>query len=155
MAIRESFLHEIWGKKWAIRESFLCENRIITNSQKFSLSKVSHYTVSQNKVQLNTMKDFVYQDQQVVKPTLEKKCGLTNFRQEDSINYKKFLPEKIIAYWGMMGILPTMVQYHEMPAIVNVYVTRYMLPIVSLSYCPKQFQISYLEMLGTYTTCIL
>ena len=52
------------------------------------------------------VKDFVYQGQQVVKPTLEKKCGLTSFRQEDSINYKKFLPEKIIAYWGMMGILP-------------------------------------------------
>ena len=38
VAIRESFLHEIWGvvplalEKRAIHESFLCENRIFTNS---------------------------------------------------------------------------------------------------------------------------
>ena len=70
LCIRESFLREFgawrflaWQKR-AIRESFLHENRIFTNLQKFSPSKVSCYTVSQNKVWLNTMKDFVSQGRQ-------------------------------------------------------------------------------------------
>ena len=51
VAIRESFLHEIWGvvplalEKRAIRKSFLRENRIFTNSRKFSPSKVFRYMV--------------------------------------------------------------------------------------------------------------
>ena len=50
VAIRESFLREIWGvasfgAAKAIRKSFLCKNRIFTNLQKFSPSKVSRYTV--------------------------------------------------------------------------------------------------------------
>ena len=51
MAIRESFLREIWDvaslalQKRANPESFLRENRIFTNSRKFSPSKVSRYTL--------------------------------------------------------------------------------------------------------------
>ena len=38
--------HSLALQKQAIRESFLCENRILTNLRKFSPSKVSRYTVT-------------------------------------------------------------------------------------------------------------
>jgi len=37
--------HPLAWQKWAIRESFLRENRLFTNSWKFSPSKVYSYTV--------------------------------------------------------------------------------------------------------------
>ena len=55
VAIRKSFLCEIWGRgilwqhnwqhQWAIRESFLCENLIFHHLWKFSPTNVSRYTL--------------------------------------------------------------------------------------------------------------
>ena len=73
----------------------------------------------------------------------------------------KFLSGKIITYMEMIGIF-TQVQYHEMPATINVrYLTRYIHTSYGLIYfryrtCHEmsltvnKCQVSYLEMLGTH-----
>ena len=63
----------------------------------------------------------------------------SNQRQEDLICSKKFLPGKIRGN----DMYLTKVQYHEMPATINVrYLTRYMLQNVSSSAVQNNFQLS-------------